>query len=92
MASGGKACPPITTRPPGLIVESVGARLGPVPLNARASVSSGKAPIVDTTPVAVLMVTSRVFGQQYGVTQGFGESGEQGADFATPEGTPVFAG
>lgn len=38
------------------------------------------------------LVTSKVFGQQYGVTQGFGENGEQGADFATPEGTPVFAG
>lgn len=38
------------------------------------------------------LVTSKVFGKSYGVTQGFGQNGEQGADFATPEGTPVFAG
>lgn len=38
------------------------------------------------------LVTKAPFQGSYGVTQGFGESGEQGADFATPEGTPVFAG
>ena len=51
----------ITTRPPGLMVVSVGARFEPEPVKASASVSSGSGPMVATTPVAVLIVTSRVW-------------------------------